>query len=109
MRDTRKRREAGRARPHSDPRKGKEEANEMKRFSKRTWVVIGIVLAIALSAVGAFAYWTTTGSGNGNAAVAPSNGTVTLHGSAPTNLFPGGSSNVTFTADNAGASNLFVG
>ena len=81
----------------------------MKRFSKRTWVVVAIVLAIALSAIGAFAYWTTTGSGNGSASVAASNGTVTLHGTAPTNLYPGGSSSVTFTADNAGASDLYVG
>ncbi len=80
-----------------------------KRFSKRTWVVIGIVLAIGLSAIGAFAYWTTTGSGSGNADLATANGTVTLHASAPTQLFPGGSSNVTFTADNPGASNLYVG
>ena len=81
----------------------------MKRLSKRTWVAIAIVLAIAMSAIGAFAYWTTTGSGNGSASVAASNGTVTLHGSAPTNLYPGGSSSVTFTADNAGSSNLYVG
>jgi hypothetical protein len=81
----------------------------MKRLSKRTWVAIAIVLAIAFSAIGAFAYWTTTGSGTGSATVAASNGTVTLHGSAPTDLFPGGSSTVTFTADNAGSSNLFVG
>jgi hypothetical protein len=81
----------------------------MKRFSKRTWIVIAIVLAVAMSAVGAFAYWTTTGSGSGNATLASSNGTVTLHASAPTNLYPGGNSNVTFTGDNAGASNLFVG
>ena len=81
----------------------------MKRFSKRTWIVIAIVLAVAMSAVGAFAYWTTTGSGSGNATLASSNGAVTLHASAPTNLFPGGNSSVTFTGDNAGASNLFVG
>lgn len=81
----------------------------MKRFSKRTWVLIGVVLALGMSAIGAYAYWTTTGSGNGSATVAASNGTVTLHGTAPTNLYPGGSSSVTFTADNSGGSNLFVG
>jgi hypothetical protein len=80
----------------------------MKR-SKKTWAVIGIVAAVGLSAVGAFAYWTTSGAGTGSASVADDNGTLVLHGTAPTDLFPGGQSNVTFTADNAGATNLFVG
>lgn len=81
----------------------------MKRFKKRAWVLAALVVAVVMAAVGAYAYWTTTGSGTGSASVANSNGTVTLHGTAPTNLYPGGSSSVTFTADNAGASNLFVG
>ena len=80
----------------------------MKR-SKKTWAILGIVAAIGLSAIGAFAYWTTTGSGTGTADVATANGTLVLHASAPTDLFPGGSSNVTFTADNGGATNLYVG
>lgn len=81
----------------------------MKRFRKRTWLLVGLAVAVALAAAGAYAYWTTTGSGSGSAAVASGNGTVVLHGTAPTDLYPGGSSNVTFTADNAGTSNLFVG
>jgi hypothetical protein len=80
----------------------------MKR-SKKAWVILGIVAAIGLSAIGAFAYWTTTGSGTGSASVATANGVLVLHGTAPTDLYPGGQSEVTFTADNAGATNLFVG
>ena len=71
-------------------------------------MLVGLVVAVAVAAVGGYAYWTTTGAGTGTASVASSNGTVVLHGTAPTNLYPGGSSSVTFTADNAGASNLFV-
>lgn len=79
------------------------------RFKKRTWILLGVVAAIAaMATVGAYAYWTTTGAGSGSASVAASNGTITLHGTAPTQLYPGGSSSVTFTADNAGASNLYV-
>jgi hypothetical protein len=84
----------------------------MKRitgFKKRTWVLLGVVAAVAaMATVGAYAYWTTTGAGSGTASVAASNGTIVLHGSAPTQLYPGGSSSVSFTADNAGASNLYV-
>jgi len=80
----------------------------MKRFTKRTWVLVGLVIAVAVAAVGGYAYWTTTGAGTGTASAVSSNGTVVLHGSGPANLYPGGSGSVTFTADNAGASNLFV-
>ena len=45
----------------------------MKRFSKRTWVVIAIVLAVAMSAIGAFAYFTAAGSGSGDAEVGAAN------------------------------------
>ena len=59
---------------------------------------------------GAYAYWTTTGAGTGSAANASSNGTITLHAAwAAGALYPGGSQTVTFTGDNAGASDLRVG
>jgi hypothetical protein len=67
------------------------------------------VLAVLVSAVSAYAYWTTTGSGTGSASVASSNGTITLHASFAGNLTPGASEPVSFTADNPGSSSLYVG
>ena len=81
----------------------------MKRFSKRTWVVIAIVLAVAMSAIGAFAYWTTTGSGTAPHRSPRRTARSSCTARRPRTSTPGGSSSVTFTADNAGASNLFVG
>ncbi|HEX3392022.1 MAG TPA: hypothetical protein VHS55_05630 [Solirubrobacteraceae bacterium] len=58
---------------------------------------------------GAFAYWTTTGSGEGSGKVATSNGTLALHGVITEELTPGGESPVTFTAENTNSSSLQVG
>src|SRR5262245_24318030 len=52
-------------RGNCDSPPGEGGTREMKRFSKRTWVVVGIVLAVAMSAIGAFAYWTASGTGSG--------------------------------------------
>jgi hypothetical protein len=75
---------------------------------KRVLSVLGIVGVLALAGL-AFGYWTTTGSGSGSGSVAASNGTLTLHGTITSALTPGGSSPVTFTADNASSSSLQVG
>jgi hypothetical protein len=78
------------------------------RKSRKLAVLAGVVGAMLIAGV-AFAYWTTTGSGTGNATNASSNGTVTLHASFADGIYPGGSESVSFTADNAGATNLYVG
>jgi hypothetical protein len=72
-------------------------------------VLVGVSIAILAVAGVAVAYWTTTGSGEGSGKVAASNGTLVLHGSITNELTPGGSSPVTFTADNKGTSSLQVG
>jgi hypothetical protein len=83
----------------------------MKFIRSKKGVALLAVLAVAvMAAVGAYAYWTTTGEGTGSAANASSNGTVTLHASwAADALYPGGAQDVSFTADNAGDTNLYVG
>jgi hypothetical protein len=61
----------------------------MKR-TKKTWVLLGIVAAIALSAIGAFAYFTATGSGTGNAEVGAASNIVITSDANVTDLFPDG-------------------
>lgn len=78
--------------------------------SKKALVLLAVAVAAAVAAVAGYAYWTTTGSGTGAQANASSNGTVTLYASwNDAALYPGGQQNVSFTASNAGASNLYVG
>jgi hypothetical protein len=79
-----------------------------RNLMKKRILVLGVVAVLAVAGI-AVAYWTTTGSGEGSGAVASSNGTLTLHGNITSALTPGGSSPVTFTADNAGSSDLQVG
>jgi hypothetical protein len=73
----------------------------MKRFSKKTWVVIGIVLAIAISAIGAFAYWTASGTGQGTAAVGTDSGVTIVVTDTGAPLYPGGNATITFHVHNS--------
>lgn len=67
-------------------------------------------LAIAVGGASAYAYWTASGSGSGSSSAAASNGAIVLHATFPTGtLYPGGSQQVTFTADNAGSNQVAVG
>jgi hypothetical protein len=79
-----------------------------RSIPKRKALVVGLVVTLALAGA-AYAFWTTSGSGSGSGSVASSNGTLVLHGSITDELTPGGSSSVTFTADNANSSSLQVG
>ena len=81
----------------------------MKRFSKRTWVAIVAILAIALSAVGAFAYFTAAGSGTGNAAVGSATAVVITSDTNGTDLYPGGGDEtVDVHVENPGSGQQFV-
>jgi hypothetical protein len=81
----------------------------MKRFSKRTWVAIVAVLAIAMSAIGAFAYFTAAGSGSGNATVGAATGVVITSDVNGTDLYPGGGDeSVDVHVNNPGSGQQFV-
>jgi hypothetical protein len=75
---------------------------------KRNVAALSVVAVLALAGM-AFAFWTTTGSGSGSGSVATSSGALTLHGTITEELTPGGSSAVTFTADNATKNSEAVG
>jgi hypothetical protein len=80
------------------------------RFSKKALIATGTGAVVAMAVGGlALAYWTTTGSGSGNATNASSNGNVVLHAGFAAGLTPGASESVTYTADNGGTSSLYVG
>lgn len=72
----------------------------MKLIKSKKSVALLAALAVAVvAAVGAYAYFTTTGSGSGTATVGTSSNLV-LAGTAATTLYPGTSSDVSFTAQN---------
>ena len=75
-------------------------------ISKRRIASLGVVLALASTGI-AVAYWTGGGSGSGTA-TAGSGGNVTLTGTIGAGLAPGTAAPVTFTADNATTSGIFV-
>lgn len=81
----------------------------MRKLTKKT-IAVAAASAVILSGAGvAYAYWTTTGSGSGQATSASSNGNIVLNASFAGGLTPGASRTVSYTADNANSSSLFVG
>lgn len=73
----------------------------MKKFTKRTWILFGVVAVAAVAAVGGYAYWTATGTGQGSATVGTSANNIYVRGTSATTLTPGGpTSTVSFTAKN---------
>lgn len=74
---------------------------------RRAVAALSTVAMLALAAA-AFAYFSTTGSGTATATVG-SGSNVVLHGTVSSNLYPGGSSAVTFTVDNSSSAAQRVG
>jgi hypothetical protein len=74
---------------------------------KRALVALSCITALVLAA-GAYAYFTSTGSGTATAKVGTSSA-VTLKGTVSGNLYPGASSQVTFTVDNPSTGTQRVG
>lgn len=80
----------------------------MHHFSrKRALAVLATVSVLAVAAV-AYAYFTSTGSGTATAKVGTSSA-VTIKGTVSGNLYPGASSQVSFTVDNPSSGAQRVG
>ena len=62
----------------------------MKRITKRTIVLLGVVAAAVALSVGAYAYWTTSGSGTGSATTGTSAAVTVTQTSTVAALYPGG-------------------
>jgi hypothetical protein len=80
----------------------------MLRLTKKRAVVVGVAACCLALAAGAFAYFSTTGSGTATATVGSSSA-VTLHGTVSGSLYPGATSTVTFTVDNPSSGTQRVG
>ncbi len=82
----------------------------LRRFTKKRWVLPLSVVAVLAIAGGAFAYFTSSGSGTGQASVGSSTAfTVNASSDTSNSLYPGsGSETLTYTVHNpsSGAQNL---
>jgi hypothetical protein len=80
----------------------------MKNITKRgAFFALTAALVVAVAG-GAYAFFTTSGTGTGTASVGSSS-TVTLHATVTGSLYPGTSSPVSFTVDNPSSGKQRVG
>jgi hypothetical protein len=80
----------------------------MKLITKRRAVFVLTAALVVAVAGGAYAYFTTAGTGTGTASVGASSA-VTLHATVTGSLYPGTSSPVTLTVDNPSSGQQRVG
>src|SRR6185312_9745129 len=80
----------------------------MNRFTKKRVVAVLAITSILALAVGAYAYFSTTGSGTVTATVGSSSA-LTIKGTVSGSLYPGSSGTVTFTVDNPSSGKQRVG
>lgn len=82
--------------------------NHMKRFLTKKLVILAGIAVAAVAAIGAYAYFTSSGSGSGTAAVGTSSA-LTLHGTTSGTLYPGSTVSASFTVDNPGTGHSQLG
>lgn len=73
----------------------------MKRYTKRTWVLLGVISVVAaIAAAGAYAYWTNGGTGSGTATVGTADDNLVLSAEGWADIQPGQIDNVDINIDN---------
>jgi hypothetical protein len=85
-----------------------QERTDMGFITKRRAMFALTAALLVVAASGAYAYFTTNGSGTGTASVGNSSA-VTLHATVTGSLYPGTSSPVSFTVDNPSTGKQRVG
>lgn len=63
------------------------EVMDMKRFRRRTWIVLGVLVVAAVAAVSGYAYFSAAGSGTGAAVVGGTSGIV-IQNQTPSGIWP---------------------
>lgn len=84
-----------------------ETAGSSKKARVRGIALVATAMLL-VGGGGAYAYWSTTGSGSGKATNGSSNGSLALTAHLADGLTPGASVPVTYSATNAGTSSLKV-
>lgn len=76
----------------------------LRRFTKKRLVLLAVPLAALALAGGAFAYFTSSGSGTGQAAVGQAGAWTVTPGTASGTMYPGaGSTTIPYTVTNSGS------
>ena len=80
------------------------------RMTRKKLIAGAAAVAVALGISGAaYAFWTTSGAGTTTATVALSNGSLVINATVAPGIYPGGTADVAFTADNSNATDLQIG
>ena len=81
----------------------------MKRFKRRTWILLGVLVVAAIAAVSSYAYFTAPGSGFGSAQTGQV-ANITLTSVPVSGLWPDSvNHNVTVVATNTGQGPQYIG
>lgn len=81
----------------------------MKRFSRRIWILLVGVVVAAVASIGAYAYWTTSGTGSGTATTGTSTAVNATQTSTVSAMTPGSAAQaLNFSLNNTAATNQFV-
>ena len=80
----------------------------MKKFTKRTWILFGVIAVAAVAAIGGYAYWTTGGAGDGTATVGTTTDNLVITATIADTLYPAGNVDVDVNIDNPNTYSVHV-